>query len=151
MRVTRGRKLTAIALAISLLVGGCAQQPEEVDPGVLEEVNKTGTVIWKERQEVSTGSEILVTHAFLVDVGGDTEEESLGKAVAYLHSRNWTTKVDSRPLNVWLKSSRWKGATVAAYAWSVSEEHDQPEAMKAIESRGIKPTALVSVYAYVGW
>ncbi|MET9250292.1 hypothetical protein [Nonomuraea sp. NPDC003709] len=143
--------MTAIALAISLLAGGCAQQPEEVDPGVLEEVNKIGTVIWKERQEVSTGSEILVTHAFLVDVGGDTEEESLGKAVVYLHSRNWTTKLDSRPQNVWLKSSRWKGATIAAYAWSVSEEHDQPEAMKAIESQGIKPTALVSVYAYVGW
>ncbi|MCP2358286.1 hypothetical protein HD597_005306 [Nonomuraea thailandensis] len=143
--------MTAIALTISLLVGGCAQQPEEVDPGVLEEVHKIGTIVWKERQEVSTGSETLVTHAFLINVGGDTEEESLGKAVASLHSRNWTTETDSRPLNVWLKSPRWKGATVAAYAWSVSEEHDRPEAMKAIEKRGIKPTALVSVYAYVGW
>ncbi|MFI9836269.1 hypothetical protein ACIHFD_04500 [Nonomuraea sp. NPDC051941] len=143
--------MTAIALVISLLVGGCAQQSEEVDPGVLEEVNKIGTVIWEGRKEGLMGSEAVVTHAFLVDVGGDTEEESLGKAVAYLQGRNWTTKLDSRPQNVWLKSSRWKGATIAAYAWSVSEEHDQPEAMKAIESQGIKPTALVSVYAYVGW
>ncbi|MGR6913948.1 hypothetical protein ACU635_06805 [[Actinomadura] parvosata] len=135
---------------ISLLVGGCAQQPEDVDPGVLEEVNKIGAVIWKERNEGLMGTEAVVTHAFLIDVGGDTEEESLEKTVAYLHSRNWTTSVDSRPHNVWLKSSRWEGATIAAYAWSVSEEFDQPEAMKAIESRGVKPAALVSVYAYVG-
>jgi hypothetical protein len=40
----------------------------------------------------------------------------------FLHSRNRTTDLDSRPQNVWLESPRRKGATLAVYALSVSEE-----------------------------
>ncbi|MEV4570493.1 hypothetical protein AB0K12_42660 [Nonomuraea sp. NPDC049419] len=53
--------------------------------------------------------------------------------------------------DVWLKSARWPGATVAIHVWSVSEENDEPEVKKAIERRGTGAAALVSVYAYVGW
>jgi hypothetical protein len=133
----RKQRVTAIALALSLLAGGCARAPEVVDPGVLEEVGKIGTIVWKDRYTGLSGTETIVTDIFLVDAGGETQEASLKKAVAFLHGRGWVTSLDDSPDNVWLQSPKWKGANLA-----VSSLRDTP---------GVKPEALVSVSAYVGW
>ncbi|MEV0168965.1 hypothetical protein [Nonomuraea fuscirosea] len=143
-------KVAAVTLALSLLSGGCAERPVEVDPGVLAEVGKIGTVVWKQRQEGLMGSEPVVTYAFLVDVGRDTEGESLKHAIASLHARNWVTSVDDLPRGIWLKSPKWPDAVLDVHMLSASTEYDEPEVKKTIKRQGVKADALVSVYAYHG-
>ena len=145
------RRMSAFVLAVSLLAGGCATPPELVDPGVLADVGRIGKVVRQGRHEDLSGTETIVTDLFVVQVGGRTEEESLRKAVANLHSRNWVTSVDGSPLNVWLKSPKWKGATLAVYAFGVSEQQDDPEVKKVMEGQGLSPAEVVEVAAYVGW
>ncbi|NJP93129.1 hypothetical protein HCN51_27405 [Nonomuraea sp. FMUSA5-5] len=128
--------MTAIVLAASLLAGGCAAQPEEVDPGVLGEVRKLGAVVWEERHEGLSGTETVVTNSLVVDISGNSEAESLQKAVARLHSRNWVISTDASPLNVWMKSPQWEGATIALNVFSVSDEQDDPEVKKVLARQG---------------
>ncbi|WP_406674883.1 hypothetical protein WBK31_12660 [Nonomuraea sp. N2-4H] len=147
----RKQWVTATALALSLIAGGCARQPEAVEPGVLQEVGKIGTIIWRERDTGLSGVETVVTDIFLIDVGGETEEASLRKAVAFLRSRGWVTSVDDSPRNVWLQSPKWKGANLGVSSLRASPEYEQPAVKQTIERQGVDPDALVTVSAYVGW
>src|SRR5690606_19807350 len=112
-RFMRKQWATATALALSLVAVGCARQPEAVDPGVLADVRNIGTIVWKERDTGLSGVETVTTDFFLIDVGGETEEASLKKAVAFLHGRGWVTSVDHSPRTVWLQSPTWTGAHLA--------------------------------------
>ncbi|MGP3965819.1 hypothetical protein ACTWPT_58745 [Nonomuraea sp. 3N208] len=91
-----------------------------------------------------------MTHVLVVNVGGDTEEKSLEKATAYLRSRGWTVSVDGLPSDVFMESSKFKGANLALYTFSNSKENGHPEVMEAINQKGVRPGGLVSVAAYQG-
>ncbi|NUW33869.1 hypothetical protein HTZ77_20885 [Nonomuraea sp. SMC257] len=148
--VMRGRKAIVTALSISLVVGGCAKKPEDVQPGALEEVRKIGAIVWEERQEGMMGNEPVVTHSFVIDVGGDTEEESLKKVTASLRGHSWNISTDDSPINVFMESSKWKYAHLAVSIFSRSENSDRPEVREAMKRKDVKPGALVSVAAYQG-
>ena len=147
----RRRKVAVAALALSLLAGGCVEHPEEVDPGVLEDVGKIGTIAWKQRYEGLMGNETVVTDVFLVDVGGKTGEASFKKAVASLHRLGWVTSLDDSPNHIWLVSPKWKGANLAVYTLLDAQEDDKPEVKKILEKRGVERSALVEVSAYAGY
>ncbi|MFC4005818.1 hypothetical protein ACFOY2_01190 [Nonomuraea purpurea] len=142
--------MTAIALAVSLVIGGCAVKPDEVDVGALEEVRKIGTIIWEKRFEGLMGNDPDVTHIFVLNVGGDTEQESLKKAVTSLRSRSWVISLEDLPTSVFMESSKWNGAHLAMYALSDSDENDDPEVIEAIKKQGVEPGGLISVSAYQG-
>ncbi|TLF70973.1 hypothetical protein FE391_20770 [Nonomuraea sp. KC401] len=143
--------MTVVALALSLVVGGCAEQREEVDPAVRGEVGKIGTIVWKQRYEGVEGTATVVTDSFVIDVGGKTEVASFKKAVAFLRSRGWVTTADGSPYRISMHSPKWKGSNLAVYALRAAQEFDRPEVKKALEKEGAKLEALVSVVAYVGW
>ncbi|MEV0347593.1 hypothetical protein AB0H88_17650 [Nonomuraea sp. NPDC050680] len=113
-------------------------------------MRKIGTIVWEKRQEGMMGAELVVTHAFVVNVGGDTEEESLKKAVASLRSHSWTISVDGSSINVFLESSKWKDANLAVSVFRHSEESNLPEVREAIKRQSVNTGALVSVGVFQG-
>lgn len=139
------RRATIIArwigsLFFVFLLVGCRSElfPREsrVDPAALNDVRSVGRVLTQATTDEYYDGTTTIDEFLVIDAGGSSAADALGKASEALRNRGWNVKIARIPESVYLVSSKWKEVRVVILAIDNRKSFDGnpvPEAKKAID------------------